>query len=1319
MNVFNEVSKSLKRCLKEKVTITSATIVGFLITGVISQGNEITIEDPNIYGTLEYYQGKLPNAINGEKITATINIDGSKTFTGAEGSQAISAKGNTLINGGIINVTVKDKKFNNGYVVGMGNQGSIKSTLKNEGTINIDGNGITRTTGMGVNNTGHAENSNSGIINVTNGSALIDYSGGIDKSLINKGTINIKDGGIGIYYRKEKLTKGNVKNEGTINVEGNNAAGIVFGTDKEEESYLGKEIVNSGKIIVSGDNSYAILGDDSANTVYLETGSHIEGVIDLAGGNDTININGVGDDSNQESLTLKNIENMSIKNSNILFTKDTDIKLASNTYITSSTIVNEGSISAAEETQRLYVLNAQGGDTTITNNGTITSRNGGSGIVIGGENSKVINNGTIDAVGEPSLDGGWATKGVNVINSATLENNGTINVQSGTISGAGTYIYSGEVINTQSGKINLLGEKSAGVALYGGVINGADLTQKREAIVKNSGEIIGTNSGIRGIVVAKIAGENATIENSGLIQLNGNNSTGISAYRISGDVIGEGLIDTYITNSGRIELAGENSIGIAAKEGAKATNTGIIALNILGKDNTTYSGNIAMKGEDGATISSTGTIQLTDVTEKELSTDDYTNLQTFVKESLMIGGAHTGVVTNNLGEIIIANGDLADSELENLAEDEVKKANDTVKLTGTDLAGTLNASENFIGKFLANVVSENITISGTLNAGKANGIDIGAGNKVILNEGTINSGDIAINVGDNSAFESNGGIINGDITTGQGGTGTPIAARVLAEPTTEITLLNSTQLNGDILLGTTNDFVTIDSSTANLFAKDIKIDGGLGVDSLTLGTAGEKTIVKGTISNFENYSVNGTVIHESDAKIKGDNGTGNIKVTDQSLLVLRVSENKDHALTDISGNTISAEGSGKVMLETENLTVGSEGTTIDLAGTNLEIDENNLVASQFIYDINFAPVRTVGSILNISIKSLKEMGANSKYQAAFDSIVSSGNLSSISNTTTLGTSLDLDNLLYQVVEKNPYGLSTKMSHDSIMGWNNGIRSLKEIAELGEWHVQGTVIGSYENNKGNVSHNSNTTGLLATAEYGLMKDTSLGIAFGGGKQKGELKNSSSDLKSDSFYLGAYGKKSIDNFRILGSLGYQRNNFDIDRVLNNGLDKFDFSKSLDTNGFNVMLETRYILPLESSLTVEPKFILDYTYISQDSINEGYEPMGMRIDSHDISTYGAEIGADLIKTFAANGYKGKAFAGLAYAYTGGDTDENLEARIGNGSKFEIESAEISKNKGKVNIGVDIENSKGFNYGVGYTFEFGKNMKDSKITLGLGYKF
>lgn len=39
---FNEVEKSLKRCLKEKVSITTATVVGFLIAGTVAFGMETT-----------------------------------------------------------------------------------------------------------------------------------------------------------------------------------------------------------------------------------------------------------------------------------------------------------------------------------------------------------------------------------------------------------------------------------------------------------------------------------------------------------------------------------------------------------------------------------------------------------------------------------------------------------------------------------------------------------------------------------------------------------------------------------------------------------------------------------------------------------------------------------------------------------------------------------------------------------------------------------------------------------------------------------------------------------------------------------------------------------------------------------------------------------------------------------------------------------------------------------------------------------------------------------------------------------------------------
>ena len=39
---FSEVEKSLKRCLKEKVSITAATVVGFLIAGTVAFGGEST-----------------------------------------------------------------------------------------------------------------------------------------------------------------------------------------------------------------------------------------------------------------------------------------------------------------------------------------------------------------------------------------------------------------------------------------------------------------------------------------------------------------------------------------------------------------------------------------------------------------------------------------------------------------------------------------------------------------------------------------------------------------------------------------------------------------------------------------------------------------------------------------------------------------------------------------------------------------------------------------------------------------------------------------------------------------------------------------------------------------------------------------------------------------------------------------------------------------------------------------------------------------------------------------------------------------------------
>ncbi|MGL5000055.1 MAG: autotransporter outer membrane beta-barrel domain-containing protein, partial [Cetobacterium sp.] len=358
------------------------------------------------------------------------------------------------------------------------------------------------------------------------------------------------------------------------------------------------------------------------------------------------------------------------------------------------------------------------------------------------------------------------------------------------------------------------------------------------------------------------------------------------------------------------------------------------------------------------------------------------------------------------------------------------------------------------------------------------------------------------------------------------------------------------------------------------------------------------------IRNFDEQNLEGIVVLNSDAniEIKGD-----INVAKDSLLVVRIDDS--HAFTDVAGNTVTLGENSKIMLETNNLAVGKDGkAVIDLAQTKINAENIDIIASQYIYDINKIPTvsrEDVSDKLEVSVKSLDSMGLNSKYQLAFDSVVSSGNLSSINDSFAFGNKLSLENLLGQIVEFNPYALSTKMSRDSMETWNNGVKSLRNMPKLGEWMVQATGTGNYTNNNGDLAHESRTTGLLATAEYGIMQDTSLGLAFGGGKQTGKIDESLSELESDSFYVGAFGKKNINNFKLLGSLGYQKNKFDGKRVIDNGLNKFDFDNSFDTDGFNVMAEARYVMPVKDTLTLEPKLVLDYTHISQDSIDEGEKP------------------------------------------------------------------------------------------------------------------
>ena len=145
---------------------------------------------------------------------------------------------------------------NGGYAEGMGGKTGTSFTLTNYGSIFVDGTSASATKGMGVNPDGKAVNE--GLIAVRKGSAMTDNSGSASKTLVNKNVISVEDaGGVGIFYRKENITSGEVTNLGDIHAR-NGGVGVAITSDKNEEAYHNKFFTNSGRIMAD-ENSVAIL----------------------------------------------------------------------------------------------------------------------------------------------------------------------------------------------------------------------------------------------------------------------------------------------------------------------------------------------------------------------------------------------------------------------------------------------------------------------------------------------------------------------------------------------------------------------------------------------------------------------------------------------------------------------------------------------------------------------------------------------------------------------------------------------------------------------------------------------------------------------------------------------------------------------------------------------------------------------------------------------------------------------------------------------------------------------------------------------------
>ena len=327
---------------------------------------------------------------------------------------------------------------------------------------------------------------------------------------------------------------------------------------------------------------------------------------------------------------------------------------------------------------------------------------------------------------------------------------------------------------------------------------------------------------------------------------------------------------------------------------------------------------------------------------------------------------------------------------------------------------------------------------------------------------------------------------------------------------------------------------------------------------------------------------------------------------------------------------------------------------------------------------------------------------------------------------------ELVSILDQIYANNPYAYIGEASKESLRLYQDNIFTTK-MPKKDEWITEAHAIYGYDNfgkteqtnrfgkeiQKNSYSSNITTYGMLGTAEYGILEDTSLGIAIGGSKQRVDM-SKGTKIDGNSGYIGVYGKKNIDKFRLTGGVGYQHNEYDVDRILINRYQDFKNGGDLSTNSIGVYLEGRYFIKSESGVSIEPKLRLSYMHISQEEVKEKSNALAIDVDGKSYQNTDVLIGVDFSKKKYLKGGLLEFRGEISYIKTLDTERDYLTGRIKNSTDFRIKGPEITEDRVRIMVGIDYEKINGIFYNLYTGIELAdKDRVNTNIKVGIGYRF
>ena len=1312
---FNEVEKSLKRCLKEKVSITTATVVGFLIAGTVAFGTEATV-------TKEYTNENFSTAITEEVMN---------------NQYGLMLKDNTKFKGVIYEFKFGEEKpsaIERLITVSKG-----KTTLDKDTNLSTS-EGMTLLNIVGEDKTGITE--------VISEATLINNNSSLEEE-------NDR------FWRPTVIVNGfqgntSFTNSGTITKTGhptyNCAVDLSAGKDYTT-TFTNSGIING---LIKSDADDRQLGNIVIN---LKDNSKINGEFSFAGGGTrTINI-----DNNTDDLTINNTSD----NETYIRTNNSNVTLKGTIHSKGTTVeLNNKDGNSWDE-------KIDAGSNSLTNEGHIFGKIGigvendiqdvGSGTGYNVREIIIINNGKITASFQGIYNGDVAK-----YNKTHIENNGDILVNDfeRTTSGGKPYWYNtgiysasiphteipGEVINNGKVTIDLTEHQTELKEKYQSIngemyINIHGLRLNEHTWGYNYGTILVNSFGGVGVVLSNgqsgannFKGKYGYFENNGTIEVNGDKGIGLQLIT-SGEinaakeaintkegniiVFGESVtgvkVDgttTTFTNDGTITLkeGTTKGTGISVVRGT-ATNNGTIALG-LGTENT--SGNIAIKNANG-TAKNTGKIKITDKTAEELKGFDISTL-------------FTGNYINS-GMLVDKNG---------IA---IEKENDA-QISGDVNTGDINEAGNPESSI---VIKDNTTISGSDTAIEVGSLNV-TGTAIIANG--ENSAPVEIK-GTTTNLDTNGSLaIGGEakaelkITNGTVN-GEAGKTAVTFENTESILTLAGTSFNGNIGDGTTNGTLKTAGTDATVITGDIKakslelagttaITGDIETTSMAV-TAGE-TKIAGKIAGATTINIGTTPVPvarmafslANNIATASDNGAKNAAVTysADSAIIGKQSEEEVAAIDctiGTTGTTVTIADNGVLKAEVDNdgknLFGNSENVNVSGAGT-IQFLASNLSAENV--KLKFGDNVNIGNISNIITNSnfylynkdnntLTYILDNAKNERLNDIY----NKAYIVNDVLSQNDDEREAQLDYIYSNNVYSETVKMAMDTLRMNEDAVLSLGGKPEEGKWTAQGKMLFSRtEYDRTGVIRDfgveTKTTGLLGALEYGVSEKSSVGFAFSGSKQDLDMKKASAD--GDAFYFGVYGKQDVNNFKLTAGLGYQLDKIDADNnVMVSTGDKYD------SKAFSGYAQGKYVINAGNDVTVEPKLKLALTRLTQESAKDKHFEM----EKVEATTFDTEVGVDLVKTIKLESGKMNLLAGISYTRSMGDTDNKFKGNfVGTdgtkGERFDVLGANLGENTLKINIGAEVEKDNGFFYNGGLNYKFDNEDRETfGATIGAGYKF